>query len=111
MIGGAPGVSDIVGTPALQDREQTKVAALADVLAIASKARGATDLQALLAARTGMAAVALATTAWLDDSSLALGERVHLAFGELKSLLVSADAEATGRTPAKRSTIALSSVA
>jgi hypothetical protein len=82
-----------------------------DALAIASKARGATDLQALLAARTGMAAVALATTAWLDDSSLALGERVHLAFGELKSLLVSADAEATGRTPAKRSTIALSSVA
>jgi AcrR family transcriptional regulator len=79
-------------TPALQEREQTKIAALADALAIALKGRGATDLQALLAARTGMAAFALATTAWLDDSSLALGDRLDLAFGELKSLLISADA-------------------
>jgi AcrR family transcriptional regulator len=82
----------ICKTPALQEREQTKVAALADVLAIALKVRGATNLQALLAARTGMAAFALATVAWLDDPSLTLGERLDLAFGELKSMLKAAAA-------------------
>ena len=79
-------------TPALLEREQTKIAALADALAIALKARGATDLQALLAARTGMAAFALATMAWLDDPSLTLGERLDLAFEGLKSMLTSAAA-------------------
>jgi len=81
----------ICNTPALKEREQTKIAALADALAIALKARGATELQALLAARTGMAAFALATVAWLDDPSLSLGRRLNLAFRELKSILNAAD--------------------
>jgi AcrR family transcriptional regulator len=82
----------IRATPALQEREQTKLAALADALAIALKARGVTNLQALLAARTGMGAFALATTAWLDDPSISLAKRLDLAFGELKSMLKSSGA-------------------
>lgn len=74
-------------TPALQEREQAKLSALADALAVALKARGFTELQALLAARAGMAAFALATMAWLDDPSPGLGQRFDLAFAELKSLL------------------------
>lgn len=73
----------IAATPALQEREQAKIVALADALAIALKARGATDLQSLLAARTGMAAFALATVAWLEYPGLALGERLDLVFHEL----------------------------
>lgn len=97
---------DVISTtPALLEREQTKIGALADALAIALKARGATDLHALLAARTGMAAFALATTAWLDDPSLALGERLDLAFGELRAMLTAAEPLKTiaGQAPTRHS--------
>ena len=77
-------------TPALQEREQAKIAALADALAIALKARGATDLQSVLAARTGMAAFALATVAWLEHPGLGLGERLDLAFHALTAMLTAA---------------------
>lgn len=80
----------IAGTPALQEREQAKLAALSDALAIALKARGATDLQSVLAARTGMAAFALAAVAWLELPGPTLGERLDLAFRELAALVVSA---------------------
>lgn len=82
----------IRATPALQEREQTKLAALANALATALKARGVTNLQALLAARTGMGAFALATTAWLEDPSISLAARLDMAFGELKSMLNSSGA-------------------
>ena len=77
----------ISDTPALQERELAKMAALADALAAALRARGIADLQAVLAARTGMAAFAHATIAWLDDPTPGLGERLDLAHGALTALL------------------------
>lgn len=73
-------------TPALQEREQAKLAALADALAVALKARGATELQSLLAARTGMAAFALVTVAWLEHPQPGLAERLDLVLLEMKMM-------------------------
>ncbi len=78
-------------TPALHERELAKMAALADALAAALKARGVADLQAVLAARTGMAAFAHATISWLDDPGVGLGERLDLALSELKALVGKSD--------------------
>ena len=80
----------ISGTPALQEREQAKLAALADALAIALKARGATDLQSVLVARTGIAAFALATVAWLEQPEPGLAERLDLVLHELKRMFAGA---------------------
>jgi len=77
----------ISNTPALHERELAKLAALADVLAAELRARGVPDMQAVLAARTGMAAFVFATVSWLDDPGLGLGERLDLALRELKALL------------------------
>lgn len=81
----------ISGTPALHERELAKLAGLADALAAALRVRGIADLSAVLAARTGMAAFAHATVAWLDDPEPGLGERVELARRELKALLAGGD--------------------
>ena len=78
----------IAATPALQERELAKHAALANVLAAALKAKGVADLSADLAARTGMAAFVHATISWLADAKLSLGERLDLTASELKALLV-----------------------
>ena len=64
---------------------------LADALATALKARGVADLRAALAARTGMAAFVYATLSWLDDPEVGLGERIDLAFRELRTLLAEGD--------------------
>ena len=77
----------ISATPALHERELAKIAALADALAAALRARGVAKLRAFLAARIGMTAFAHVTMCWLDDPSVGLGERFDLAFNELKSLL------------------------
>lgn len=74
-------------TPALHERELAKMAALADALAEALMARGVADLRATLAARAGMAAFAQAAGDWLSGRETGLGERVELAFGELKAML------------------------
>ncbi len=81
----------ISSTPALHERELAKIAALADALAAALKARGVADLRAALASRTGMAAFVHATFSWLDDPEVSLGERIDLAFRELKTLLAEGD--------------------
>ena len=81
----------ISSTPALHERELAKLAALADALAAALKARGVADLKAVLAARTGMAAFVPATISWLDDPGSGLAERLDLAFHELKALLTESD--------------------
>ena len=81
----------ISGTPALQERELAKMAALADALATALRARGVADLQAVLAARTGMAAFVHATVSWFDDPEPGLGERLDLAQDALKALLAGID--------------------
>lgn len=70
----------------MRERERGKLAALADALAIALRARGATDLQSVLAARTGMPAFALATVAWIEHPEPGLAERLDLVLEELKMM-------------------------
>lgn len=77
----------IASTPALRERELAKMAALADALGDALKARGVADLQAILAARAGMAAFVHATISWLEDAEIGLSARLDLAERELKALL------------------------
>ena len=77
----------ISNTPALHERELAKTAALADALAAGLQARGVADLQAVLAARTGMAAFVHAVLSWLEDPGPGLGEHLDLVFRELKALL------------------------
>ena len=74
----------ISGTPVLHERELAKMARLADALALALKARGVADLQAILATRAGMAAF---VHAWLEDVETDLGTRLDVAERELKPLL------------------------
>ncbi len=74
-------------TPALQERELAKTAALADVLANALRARGVPDLQATLAARAGMATFAHATISWLENAETSLAAQLDLAERELRALL------------------------
>lgn len=76
----------ISSTPALRERELAKMAALADALAIALKARGVADLQAILAARAGMAAFVHATISWIEDAEISLSTRFDLAEHALKAL-------------------------
>jgi len=77
----------ISGTPALHERELAKMTALADALALALKARGVADLQAILAARAGMAAFVHATISWLENAETDLGTHLDVAERELKALL------------------------
>ncbi len=77
----------IAATPALHERELSKLEALSDALTLALQARGVPDLPAALAARAGMAAFAHATLLWLEKDQPSLGERLDLAEGALKSLL------------------------
>ena len=77
----------IAATPALQERELAKTAALAQALAAALQARGATGLQAILAAQTGMATWVLAVVAWIEDAEIGLAARLDTAERELRALL------------------------
>ena len=77
----------IAATPALQERELAKIAALTHALTLALKARGVSDLRAVLAADVGMAAFVWATLSWLDDPKVGLGDRLDAVFRELKGLL------------------------
>lgn len=77
----------IAATPALQEREVAKLAALTAALAGALKSRGIADLPAALAAQAGMAAFAHATVSWLEAPVPALGQRMDEAFQALTTLL------------------------
>ena len=77
----------ISSTPALHERELAKHEVLADALAAALRARGVGEQQAILAARTGMAAFTHATIGWLDLPEPALSERLDLAMKDLRTLL------------------------
>ena len=81
----------ISNTPELHERELAKMAALADALAAELRARGVADVQAVLAARTGMAAFGHAVVSWLDDPGPGLGEHLDLAFRETRALLTELD--------------------
>ena len=76
----------ISATPALHERELTKLAALSDALAAALKERGVPDLEAALAARAGMAAFASATLAWLENEAPGLEDRLDQNERALKNL-------------------------
>lgn len=77
----------ISATPALRERELSKLEALSDALASALRDRGVSALPAALAAQAGMAAFAHATLAWLDHDQPGLSERLDIAEKSLKSLL------------------------
>ena len=77
----------VASTPALHERELAKLEVLADALAGALQARGAGEQTAVLAARTGMAAFAHATIAWLSEADLGLAERLDLVLRDLRLLL------------------------
>lgn len=77
----------IAATPALQEREVAKLAALTDALALALKSHGIADLPAVLAAQAGMAAFAHATVSWLEAPIPGLGQRMEEAFEALTTLL------------------------
>ena len=77
----------IAATPALAERELAKVALLSEALAAALMARGVGAVQATLAARTGMAAFAQATLAWLDDPARGLSHHLDTVYSELRVLL------------------------
>lgn len=76
----------IAATPALQERELAKAAALVAVLAEALRRRGVDGRLATLAAQAGMAALSHAVTSWLDDPSKGLDAHIVRAFDELHSL-------------------------
>ncbi|MGI4801978.1 MAG: TetR/AcrR family transcriptional regulator [Janthinobacterium lividum] len=77
----------ISATPALHERELSKLEALSNALALALRARGVPELSAALAASAGMAAFADATLSWLENENPCLTERLDLAEVALKSLL------------------------
>ncbi len=78
---------EIIGaTPALQERELSKISSLTDALTASLTARGVPDLRAALAAQIGMAAFTHATLEWLDDPRPGLAERLDLVARELAAL-------------------------
>ena len=77
----------IAASPALHERELTKLEALSDALAVALQARNVPDLQAALAARTGIAVFAHVTIAWLENEEPGLAARLDAAEQTLKALL------------------------
>ena len=76
----------IAATPALQERELAKLAALSDALALELQTRGIPGLRAELAARAGLAAFAHATVSWLEDEEPSLAERLDVAERELRAV-------------------------
>ena len=87
-------------TPALQERELAKVAALAEALALALRQRGVDERLAALAAQTGMAIFRYAVASWFADPAGGLGIHLDRAFAELEGL---ADKARGGRTSVKNS--------
>lgn len=73
-------------TPALQERELSKIAALTEDLAQALRQRGVDDGQATLAAEIGMVCFRYAITSWFADPSLHLGIHLDNAFAMLCKL-------------------------
>jgi AcrR family transcriptional regulator len=73
----------IAKTPALQERETAKEAALTEDMAQALRRRGVDERTARLAAQTGMAAFHYAVVSWFADPSRRLGAHLDNAFDEL----------------------------
>ena len=76
----------IANSPALQERESAKVAALTEDLVLALRHRGVDERLATLAAQTGMAAFHYAVASWFADPSCHLRAYLDNAFEELYRL-------------------------
>ena len=76
----------IASTPALQERELAKAAALAGAVGEALRRRGVEKPRADLAAQAGLAVLGYALSAWFADSSIQLGDHLDRAFVELQKL-------------------------
>jgi len=76
----------IANTPALQERELAKTAALTEDLVLALRHRCVDERLATLAAQTGMAAFHYAVVSWFADPSCQLGAYLDNAFDELCGL-------------------------
>jgi AcrR family transcriptional regulator len=73
-------------TPALQEREVAKHAALTRVVAEALQKRGVEIRRADLAAQAGLAVLSYALDAWFADPSSGLAHYLDCAFAELQDL-------------------------
>ena len=73
----------IASSPALQERELAKEAALTEDLVQALRHRGVDERLATLAAQTGMAAFQYAVVSWFADPSRRLGAHLDHAFDAL----------------------------
>jgi hypothetical protein len=76
----------IASSPSLQERATAKTRALTAAVASALCERGLTVPQANLAAQMGMATLSHALAAWVNDSSIDLGEHIVRAFEEAREL-------------------------
>ena len=81
-----PAQTVIARTPALQERQLTKVAALIVTITNCLRRRGVEPARANLVAATGMAVAAHALQAWFHDPSLPLVNRFEGAFLALEEL-------------------------
>jgi AcrR family transcriptional regulator len=80
--------SVIEAHPALQEREQHKLATIATRVADALRARGVTEPAATLAAQTGATVFGIAFVQWIrPDEQRNLGEIAAKVFGELRTLV------------------------
>ena len=78
----------IAKTPALQERELAKEAALTEAVILALRQRGVDARLATLAAQTGWAAFHYAVVCWFTDPSCQLRAHLDNAFDELCKLLL-----------------------
>jgi AcrR family transcriptional regulator len=76
----------ISATPALQEREVAKHAAMARTVAVALQRRGVERPRADLAAQAGLAVLGYALACWFADPSLRLSDHLDRAFAELQDL-------------------------
>ena len=74
----------IDASPALQERELAKTRALTLALASALRTRGVADRLAMLAAQIGLATLAHAVAAWLDDPADDLDKHITRAVQETR---------------------------
>ncbi|SEH63825.1 DNA-binding transcriptional regulator, AcrR family [Mycolicibacterium rutilum] len=76
----------IDATPALQERELSKLAALADALAAALRARGVPDTAARLGAESGVSVFKVAFEQWLPDDGADLVKIIETVLADLRAV-------------------------
>lgn len=93
----------IANTPALQERELAKEAALTEDLVQALRQRSVDERLATLAAQTGWAAFHYAVVSWFADPSRPLGTYLDIAFDMLGRLSLPLAAAEARRYPPEKS--------